>query len=99
MCKKTRNHIAIRLNPEKDADILNWYESLPHYERSAYVKDALNQYIGGILKSAPFYHRAKSYVDNNSSADKSDTHYSIKVADESSADEVQSNIDAWKDLV
>ncbi len=99
MCKKTRNHISIRLNPGKDADILRWYESLPHYERSAYVKDALNQYIGGGVKPAPFYHLVKSNIGNNISADKSDTHYSIQGTDESSVDEVKRNIDAWKDLV
>jgi len=99
MSKRIREHISIRLNPEKDADILKWYESLPHYERSGHVKDALNQYIGGRIKPAPYYHRAKTIFDNSGSTDICDTHNSNSEIDESSADEIHNNIDEWKDLV
>ncbi len=99
MSKRTREHISIRLNPEKDSDILIWYESLPHYERSAYVKDALKRYIGGRFNPAPHYRQVNSNLDNYISADNADLQDSVGITDESSADEAKNNIDEWKDLV
>jgi hypothetical protein len=99
MSKKTREHISIRLNPEKDADIISWYESLPHYERSGHVKDALNQYVRGSSKAAPLYRRANINFDSSSPADVCNTLYSTSTITEGSADEIQNNINEWGDLV
>ena len=100
MNKKTRDHISIRLNPDKDAEILRWYESLPHYERSGHVKDALNQYIGGRNHPAPtLYRKANSSLNNFSSSNKYDTINTVIATEENPADEIQNNIDEWKDLV